>query len=116
MRFDNSGESGPPCGVPSSVGPTSPSASTPAVKKPRIQPEDAPISHPLGHQPHQNVMVHPVEEFLQVDIHNIAIACGDVGLRHAHRPVRRAARAVCSEKLGSQSACSTCSTASWIKR
>src|SRR5438034_2242833 len=36
IRFDNSGESGPPCGVPSSVGPTSPSISTPAVRKPRI--------------------------------------------------------------------------------
>src|ERR1035437_9720509 len=36
IRFDNSGESGPPCGVPSSVVLTSPSASAPAVKKLRI--------------------------------------------------------------------------------
>src|SRR5664279_4878054 len=35
-RFDSSGESGPPCGVPSSTGPTSPSSITPAVRNARI--------------------------------------------------------------------------------
>src|SRR5215813_9410528 len=35
IKFDNSGESGPPCGVPSSVGLTTPPSSTPVVKKPR---------------------------------------------------------------------------------
>jgi len=36
IRFDNSGESGPPCGVPSSVGLTSPPSITPALRNPRM--------------------------------------------------------------------------------
>jgi hypothetical protein len=61
IRFDSSGESGPPCGVPSSVG-------------------------PLGHLPYQEVVVDPIEELLQVDIHHPAPARGHVLFAHAPPP------------------------------
>src|ERR1035438_552833 len=35
-RFDSSGDNGPPCGVPSSTGPTSPLSIPPAVRNARI--------------------------------------------------------------------------------
>ena len=81
--------------------------------------QDALVSHPLGHQPHQDVVVDPVEELLQVDIHHDAVPGRDVRLRPRHRLMRRAPRpeaVAASENVGSQSACSTCSTACWMKR
>src|SRR5262249_31844620 len=36
------------------------------------------VSHPFGYQPHQDVVVHPVEEFLQVDVHDPTVVRRDV--------------------------------------
>ena len=37
------------------------------------EPEQSSVLHPFGHQPHQDVVVHPIEEFLQIEIdHSVA--------------------------------------------
>src|SRR5229473_2178773 len=46
----------------------------------------------FGHQPHQEVVVDPVKELLQVDVHHPAPARRKVFLRSRHRLMRRAAR------------------------
>jgi len=46
------------------------------------------IRDPFGQPSHQHVVVDPVEELLQVDIHDEAAAFLHVGLRMQHRFVR----------------------------
>ena len=55
----------------------------PTVQHPRGQEtanelEQAFVGHALGHQPHQDVVVHPVEEFLQIEIDHDGAARSDV--------------------------------------
>ena len=57
-------------------------------------------AHPLGHQPHQDVVVDPVEELLQVDVHHNVVAGRDVRLRLCHRLMRRAPRPEAVARLG----------------
>ena len=62
--------------------------------------QDALVGHPLGHQPHQDVVVDPVEELLQVDVHDKAVAGRDVRLRLFHGLMRRAPRPEAVAVLG----------------
>ena len=98
-------------GVPSSLDPTSPSTSAPAVRKPRtsrrirrsatrlaIKGQEAfdPI-HEMDRarrpwrQSHQDVVVHPIEEFLQIEIDDPAMPVRDMLLRPSHRLMRGSA-------------------------
>src|SRR6267143_2671109 len=56
------------------------------------QPPDALVAYPFCDQPHQQVVVDPVEELLQVDVHYPAPARRNQFLRPRHRLMRRAAR------------------------
>src|SRR5262249_54564654 len=58
------------------------------------------VSHPLRNKPHQDVVVHPVEELLQVYIHHIAMPGRDVLLRPLHGLMRRAPRPKAEARLG----------------
>ncbi len=64
---------GPPCGVPSSTGLTNPSSITPAFKNARMSFNTRLFRHPLRHLTHQFVVIDPVEEFLEVQVHHPAI-------------------------------------------
>ena len=56
--------------------------------------------NPLGHEPHQDVVVDPVEEFLQVDVHHNAVPGRDIRLRPLHRLMCRALRPKAEALLG----------------
>ena len=82
----------------------------PALRRPFIHRTHQPVFHHSGlqkrpdqlQQPlvanpfcdlcHQFVVIDPVEELLQIQIHHPAIACGDILLRRCHRLMRRASR------------------------
>jgi hypothetical protein len=40
--------------------------------------EHPPVPHPFGRQAHEDIVVYPVKELLQVDIHHVAIALGNI--------------------------------------
>ena len=65
--------------------------------------QDALVSNPLGSEPHQDVVVDSIEEFLQVDIHNNSIARRDIRLRLLYRLMRRAPRPKAKAHLGERS-------------
>ena len=73
------GESGPPCGVPSSTGRTKPSSNTPASRNARIS-ENAFIGYRCGDARHQDVVVNSVEKSFQIEINHYVVAIGDVTL------------------------------------
>src|SRR2546426_12725211 len=75
-RFDSSGESGPPCGVPSTLGLTNPFSITPAFKNARMSFFDT-----FRDLTHQFVVIDSIEKFLQVEVHHPAVAFGDILLR-----------------------------------
>ena len=50
------------------------------------------VGDTLGHTSHQQVMVHSIKEFLQIDVHHPLITLGDVGLCLRHRLMRRTSR------------------------
>src|SRR5271165_3096414 len=77
------GESGPPCGVPSSTGRTKPSSITPHEKRPD-EFEHTLIGHSRGDARHQAVMIDPVEEFFEIEIDHDVEALGDITLRLSH--------------------------------
>ena len=54
------------------------------------EPEQAFVGHPLGHQPHQDVVIDPVEELLQVEVDDEVEAREDVLLRAPDRLMGRA--------------------------
>src|SRR4051812_21940200 len=56
------------------------------------EPEQPPIRDACRHRGDQPIVVHPVEELGQIDIHDELIACDDIGLRLRHRLVGGAAR------------------------
>ena len=58
------------------------------------------VSNPLGNQPHQNIVVDPVEKFFQVKIHDNGIPRRDIRLRPFHRLMRRAPRPEAEAGLG----------------
>jgi len=62
--FDNKGDKGPPCGVPSSTGLTNPPSITPARRKARIQFQQSLVADSLCQFRHQFVVIDSVEELL----------------------------------------------------
>jgi site-specific DNA recombinase len=62
--------------------------------------QDALVSYPLGNEPHQDVVVNPVEELLQVDIHDDGVSGHNIRLRPLHRLMRRALRPEAEARLG----------------
>ena len=54
------------------------------------EPEQAFVGHPLGHQSHQDVVIDPVEELLQVEVNDEVEAREDVFLRTLDRLMGRA--------------------------
>ena len=91
--FASSGERGPPWGVPSCRSITTPSASTPASRYRRITRSTRAIADPFGQPPHQHVVVDPVEELLQVEVHHPASPARHVLPRRLQRLVRALAGA-----------------------
>src|SRR5229473_4009606 len=83
--FDSTGERGPPCGVPSLAGLTSPFSIIPARKNARISFSNPLIADPFGYLREQSVVVDPVEKFLEIQIHHPAVAFGLILLRLLHR-------------------------------
>src|ERR1039458_6769158 len=74
-RFDNSGDKGPPCGVPSSTGPTSPFFHHARGEERPDQLEHPLVGDPPRHSCHQLVVVDPVEKLFQIQINHPAAAC-----------------------------------------
>jgi hypothetical protein len=56
------------------------------------EPEHAAVRDPLSQSSHQHVMVHSIEEFLQIKVHNIAAAFLHIGTSATHGIVRPSAR------------------------
>src|SRR5712691_4530683 len=83
------GDKGPPWGVPSSTGLTSQPAfhHTCSQKRPN-QLQQALVADSLGDLSHQLVMINPVKEFFQVQVHHEPITFGDVLLCLFHRLMR----------------------------
>ena len=52
------------------------------------EPEQGSILHPFGHQPHQDVVRHSIEEFLQVDSHDNVASVRDELLGGGHGLMR----------------------------
>ncbi|MGF6433309.1 hypothetical protein ABIE91_008529 [Bradyrhizobium elkanii] len=80
-------------------------ADHPSLHHPRIQEsadelQKALVSHPFGDQPHQDVVVDPVEELFQVDVHDDGVPGRDIRLRPFHRLMRRAGRPEAEARLG----------------
>ena len=90
MRLLKRGESGPPCGVPSSTGRTKPSSITPAVKKCPDEFEHAFVGYPRGDAGHQAIVINSIEKLFEVEINHDVIALGNVTLRLGHRLMGRA--------------------------
>src|SRR5579863_650106 len=89
-RFDNSGDKGPPCGVPSSTGPTSPFSITPAVRNARIN-----LSALLSATRRATAAISlswltRSKNFFQIQINHPVAAFSDVLLRLGYRLMRRA--------------------------
>src|SRR5215831_8809728 len=82
-RLLSRGESGPPCGVPSTLGLTSPCSITPAFRNARMSFQPL-VLDALGDLAHQFVMIDSIEEFFQVKINHPAVALGKVLLRLCH--------------------------------
>src|SRR6266849_3488113 len=87
--FDSTGERGPPCGVPSLAGLTSPFSIIPARKNARISFSNPFIADLFGDLRQQSVVIDPVEKFLEIQIHHPAVAFGLILLRLLHRLVCR---------------------------
>ena len=85
--LDSSGESGPPCGVPSARAVTTPRSSSRLPDSGGSA--SAPVSATARHPRHQHVVVNPVEELLQVDVHHPASSLRHILLRAwQHRLMR----------------------------
>src|SRR3954454_24438682 len=72
------GESGPPCGVPSSTGRTRPSSITPASRQARMN-FSTRLSDTRDAR-HQLVVVDPVEKLFEIKVDHVAVALGHVAL------------------------------------
>src|SRR5262249_24083446 len=62
--------------------------------------QEALVSNPLGNEPHQDVVVDPVEELLQVDVHHHGVPGRDIRLRPLHRLMCRVLRSEAEARLG----------------
>ncbi len=69
--FESNGESGPPCGTPSSVLTFTPSGITTLALSIRpIRAREPLVVEPLCKPPHQALMMNSIEEFLQIQVHH----------------------------------------------
>src|SRR6266852_1098055 len=100
MMFDSTGERGPPCGVPSLAGLTSPFSIIPARKNARISFSNPFIADLFGDLREQSVVVDPVEKFLEIQIHHPAVAFAWILLRLLHRLMKRTRTSKLSDMLG----------------
>ena len=78
------GESGPPCGVPSSTGLTQAVFHHPGLEKRPDEFEHTFVGHPRRDARHQAVVIDPVEEFFEIKVDHDAVARGNVLLRLGH--------------------------------
>ena len=83
--FDSTGDSGPPCGVPSSVTLTRPSSKTPAFRNARTSLSTRVSRTYWGEPPHQEIVIDSIEKLLQIEVHDPSIAARKVRLRRRHR-------------------------------
>src|SRR5438093_7180952 len=77
-RLLSRGESGPPCGAPSTLGLTNPFSITPAFQNARMSFNSRLVLDSFGHLTHPFVVIDPIQKFLQIKIHAPAGAFGDV--------------------------------------
>src|ERR1700675_637338 len=91
-RLLSSGESGPPCGVPSTLGLTSPISITPGIQKCPDELQQLLVLDALGDLAHQFVMIDSIEKFFQVEINHPSAALRNVPLRLSHGVMRRPTR------------------------
>lgn len=85
MRLDTSGESGPPWGVPSTLGLTSPFFHHPGVQERPDEVQQPLVLDSFSHLPHQFVVIDSIEKPFQVEIDHPAVARGDILLRQSYR-------------------------------
>ncbi len=71
---------------------TSPPLQDPSGQEPPHQSEHAVVTHPSSQPSHQEVVIHSVEEFLEVEVHDPTVTAGQMRLRRRHRLVRGPAR------------------------
>src|SRR5258707_7427717 len=76
-RLLSSGERGPPCGVPSTLGLTSPFSITPAFRCPGELQQPL-VLDALGDLAHQFVMIDSIEKFFQVEIDHPSMALRNI--------------------------------------
>src|SRR5712672_356619 len=77
-RLLSSGENGPPCGVPSTLGLTNPFSITPGIQECPDELQQPLVLDPFGDLTHQFVMIDSIEEFLQIKINTPAVALSDM--------------------------------------
>src|SRR6478752_1757222 len=73
-RLLGSGESGPPCGVPSTLGADQPVLHHPSIQEFPDEFQQTLVRDPLGDVTHQFVVRNSIEEFLQIEINAPAVA------------------------------------------
>src|SRR4249919_3541461 len=91
-RLLSSGESGPPCGVPSTLGLTSAFSITPALRNARMSFNSRLSVDALGDLAHQFVVIDSIKELFQIEIDHPSVALRDVLLRLSHSVMRRSTR------------------------
>ena len=67
-----------PLGVPSTLGLTNPFSITPAFQECPDELQQPLVRDPFGDLPHPLVVIDPIEEFLQIEIHAPAVALSDI--------------------------------------
>src|SRR4030088_207378 len=88
-RLLNRGESGPPWGVPSTLGLTNPVFHHSGIQERPNELQQPLVADSFGDLPHQFVVVDAIEEFLQVEINAPTVAFSHVPLCLYHRLMSR---------------------------
>src|SRR6516164_3525532 len=91
-RLLSSGESGPPCGVPSTLGLTSPFSITPSIQECPDELQQPLVLDAFGNLAHQFVMIDSIEEFFQIEIDHPSVALHNILLRLGYGVMRRPTR------------------------
>src|SRR5438132_4411872 len=99
-RLLRRGESGPPCGVPSSPGADQAVFHYTGLEKRPDEFEHTFVGDPRRHARHQAVVINPVEEFFEIKVNHDAVARGNVLLRLGHGLMGRAPRSEAVTVLG----------------
>ena len=92
MRLLSSGESGLPCGVPSTPGLTSPFSITPAFRNAPNELQQPLVLDALGDLAHLFVTIDWIEKFFQIEVDHPSVALRDILLRLSHGVMRRSMR------------------------